>query len=211
MPHLPFGDAGFYARSGEVLELARRRTPPELRDEERKYLEIQFTPSRDRMGTIANTIGTAGSFLLALVAILVSLATGIGKQADEVISATETLQQTAAGCAEMPPRPTCTETRLQQQQARVEREQIEIKDIADRSLWQAFVGGFVLLGFLSGLASHLFNPIPSERALTDNDSIDEWEDVRTHYVWKRRPIILAFIFQGLATVFLALFATTELL
>jgi hypothetical protein len=133
-------------------------TPAEL-----AFLKDEFGPARDRMATLATTVGTTGSFLLVLVALLVSFATASGKEADELVAASEEASLLEQRCSEEEPTPDCTARKLQQAQDAVERERDQVSDLTDLNTAQAVAGGAALIGFLLSLGAHLTNPVAGPR------------------------------------------------
>jgi hypothetical protein len=189
-------EQGFTKYAEAVITDAKARSPQEVTADEEKFLTEEFDPARERMTSLASTVGTAGSFLLVLVALLVSFASGFNEQSDELVAASEKARLLAEGCSEEAASETCDTRRLEQQLAAVEREQRQLKDLGDLNVAQTVAGGAVLLGFLLGLAAHLTNPIPGPKPAGQNTrSVDAWDTAVDRLKVKRNWIIGSFLVQ----------------
>jgi hypothetical protein len=190
---------GFMNRSKNLLDGATT-----LSKEERTYLKDEFGPARSRMETMGATIGTAGSFLLVLVALLIGFAQGTNEQGDELVTAADEARTTALQCDPQQPSEACTREKIQQAVAKVQREEEQLGDLGRQSKTQAVVAGLALAGFLLGFCALLTNPIPGFEALkgTGDEGIQDWRNTRGRLKRKRNWIILSLIVQVVAIVFL---------
>lgn len=170
-----------------------------------EFLKSEFAPARDRMASLATTVGTTGSFLLAILALLVGFATGVGEESDELVAASEKASLLAAQCVEDTPSPECTTQKVEQAQAAVERERAQVSELQDLNTAQAVVGAAALLGFLFALGAHLTNPVPGPMAheppASGNDGrIAPWLDAVNRLKVKRRWIEAAGAAQAFGVI-----------
>jgi hypothetical protein len=191
------GEAGFYARAREIL---RDGTLCGYEDD---YLRKEFPDSRDRTTALAGTVGTAGSFLLALVAIVIAIASGVSEQSNKVVSAGNAATSVAAGCLAETQTPACTEQRVSEARQTLATAQARLEEIASLNQKNAIVGGFVVAAFLVGLLAQFSTPIPPI-----SSDVSAWNGVLVRYRIKRWMIISSLLFQ-LAAVAVLLYMAGE--
>ena len=188
--------------------LCENETPRStLSSEGYEFLKTEFAPARDRMASLATTVGTTGSFLLAILALLGGLATDVGKESDELVTASEKAFYWQRSVSRTPS-PECTEQKLGQAQAEVERERDQVSESAVLNAAQALVGAAALLGFLFSLGAHLTNPVPGPQAHVPPENnvdgrVQPWLNAVDRLKVKRHWIEAAGIAQaiGVAAVF----------
>lgn len=191
------GETGFYQRARQLLE---DRT--DLSVDEDTYLRAEFPSARDRTTALASTVGTAGSFLLALVAIVIAIASGVSEQSNKVITAGDAAAQLAAGCVEDMPSTACTDQKVMQAAAALDTAQARLEEIVSLNRKNAAVGALVLGAFLLGILAQFTTPIPP---LVKRDKL-LWNAVLDRYMLKRWMIIASLVLQLCAVVLLVYMA-----
>jgi hypothetical protein len=180
---------GFTTFADEALE-----SPP-LSDKEEKFLTAEFDGARERMTNLASTVGTAGSFVLVLVALLVGFANGAKDQSDKLLTASQSASLLAKGCSDQTPTASCNSTKLDQALQGVQNAQQRVQDVANLNKWQAVAGGLVLMGFLLGLGGILTNPVPGPKVGKEGNGVAAWNDAVDRLKLKRNWIIASLVFQ----------------
>jgi hypothetical protein len=161
----------------------------DLTDAQLAFLTEGFGEARDRMTTLASTIGTAGSFILVLVALLVGFATKTDAQSDQLVKATTTQSQLIRGCTGDDKPETCNSADIEAARAEVERAQVRLNRLGRLNRAQAVTGALVVVGFLLGLAALLTNPVPGPAAAAkDTKSVAAWKRALQRLKTKRRWI-----------------------
>jgi hypothetical protein len=156
------------------------------------------------MATLASTIGTAGSFLLVLVALLVGFSTNNDDQSDKLVHATTNLQQQLLGCSDKSSSGSCSGANVADAKAEVARAQRRLNQLGNLNRFEAVTGGLVVLGFLLGLAALLTNPVPGPAAQgRDVASIAAWKRAHERLKVKRRWIEASLAAQVLAILSIA--------
>lgn len=168
-----------------------------LTDEEHTFLKEGFDPARERMTNLASTIGTAGSFVLVLVALLVGFANGVNEESEKLVAASQAATLAAQGCsADDATSATCSQAKLEQALNNVQRAETRVSDLARLNKYQAAAGGFVMLGFLLGLAGLLTNPVVGPNAGEKNGTgVTAWKDAVDRLGTKRNWIIASLVAQ----------------
>jgi hypothetical protein len=146
--------------------------------EAQMFLAKEFDGARERMTNLASTVGTAGSFVLVLVALLVGFANGASEESSELVKASREATLLAQGCSDETPSAACDAAKLEQALQTVEERENRVDDLQRLNAWQAVAGGFVLAGFVFGIAGVLTNPVPGPEA-KKNDT-----KVGTKAAWK---------------------------
>jgi hypothetical protein len=197
--HLP--EQGFTKHANEALKEQDGSAKTVLSAGGFDFLKSEFGLARDRMATLATTVGTTGSFLLVLVALLVTFATASEKESDELVAASEKATLLAQRCSEDAPTAECTDRKLQQAQDAVRREREQVGDLRDLNVAQALTGAAALVGFLLSLGAHLTNPVAGPRAMVTPDAgqtdkrVAAWIAAVDRLKWKRRWIVWSFTAQ----------------
>jgi hypothetical protein len=187
---------GFVEEAAKALEEAGTGT---LTDEQHRFLTEGFNDARDRMTTLATHVGTAGSFILVLVALLVGFAAQTDAQSDKLIEATNKQTALFRGCTESATPQTCARAKIDEAEADVTRAQTRLNRLGDLNQAQAVTAGLVVLGFLLGLAALLTNPVPGPNAAKkDADGITAWRRALERLKTKRHWIIASLVAQLLA-------------
>jgi hypothetical protein len=135
-----------------------------------KFLAAEFNGARERMTNLASTVGTAGSFVLVLVALLVGFAKGATDEQSKLVDASKAATLVAEGCSDTPSA-ACTDKKVQQAVDAVTRQEQRVGDLQRLNQLQAAAGGFVLLGFVLGLAGVLTNAVPGPDAHQNEDNV----------------------------------------
>jgi hypothetical protein len=193
------GETGFYQRARDILR-------GELTEDEDKYLRAEFPSARDRTTALASTVGTAGSFLLALVAVVVAIASGVSEQSAKVITAGNAAATLAAGCTEDSTSAACTDQKVEQARQQLATAQARLEEIASLNEKNAAVGALVLAAFLLGIVAQFTTPVVPRTA-----SAGDWNDVLNRYQLKRWMIIVSLAFQLVAVGVLIYMALDVLL
>ena len=185
---------GFVEEAASAIEEATNTGS--LSDDQHAFLKDGFGDARDRMTTLASTVGTAGSFVLVLVALLVGFATQTDDQSDKLIKAVSKEAQLLRGCSGKASRGICKEANIALARGEVERAQLRLNRLGRLNRAQALTGGLVVVGFLLGLAALLTNPVPGPRAAGKNThSIDVWRRALERLKTKRRWIEASLVAQ----------------
>jgi hypothetical protein len=191
-----WGFRGYVELAAETLRSAAGRDPQKLEAKELTFLSGGFKDARDRMTTLATAVGTAGSFLLVLVALLVGFATKTNDQADKLVAASVAAGQLAEGCSDTPASAACSSAKLQEARADVERAQTRLNALGRLNRAQAVTGGLVMVAFLLGLAALLTNPVPGPNAADDGeDGVVAWSKALERLKTKRKWIIASLASQ----------------
>jgi len=196
---------GYVEHATGVLDNAEARNPCCLEAAERTFLENGFKDAADRMTALATAVGTAGSFVLVLVALLVGFATKADDQSDKLLGASNTEARLALGCSDKDSTMPCDEAKLEQAHADVERARSRLNALGVLNRYQAIAGGLVVLAFLLGLAALLTNPVPGLHAgETDARGVTAWRQALYRLKTKRYWIIASLVAQFGAIVSIAL-------
>ena len=167
-----------------------------LTKKEHNFLTKDFDGARERMTNMASTVGTAGSFVLVLVALLVSLANGVNSESDKLLAASQTAALGVQGCSDRTSSTVCDRAKLNQALASVRRAQKRVSDTGRLNKAQALAGGFVVIGFLLGLGGVLINPVPGPDAVeTDGNGVKAWRTANKRLKRKRNWIMASLVFQ----------------
>jgi hypothetical protein len=181
------GETGFYQSARDILNGGA------LSDAEEKYIRAEFPSARDRTNALAATVGTAGSFLLALVAIVVAIASGVSEQSAKVITAGNAAATLAAGCTAETPAASCTEQKVEQARQDLASARARLEEVANLNERNAIIGALVLIAFLLGLLAQFTTPVaPLAKTAA------EWDAVMDRYQLKRYMIIASLGFQLVA-------------
>jgi hypothetical protein len=97
---------------------------------------------------------------LVLVALLVGFAKGASDQSVKLVDASKAATLLTQGCSDKETSTACNQAKLNQALDTVKLEQQRVGDLGTLNQLQAAAGGFVLLGFLLGIAGILPNPVP---------------------------------------------------
>ena len=162
MPNWRF--RGYVEHAASVLRDAESRKPRHFEASERTFLEEGFKDAADRMTALATAVGTAGSFVLVLVALLVSFASQTDVQSDKLLGASNTEARLALGCSDKDSTLPCDAAKLEQAHADVEHARSRLDTLGALNRYQAITGALVVLAFLLGLAALLTNPVPGLHA-----------------------------------------------
>ena len=195
-------EQGFVKVANRALKDEAGNQKDTLSQNEFDFLTAEFGPARDRMAALATTVGTTGSFLLVLVALLVSFATGAAKESDELVAASEAQSLLAQRCSDDSTSPACSERRLQLAEDRIRRERDQVSELQDLNVAQAAAGAAALLGFLLSLGAHMTNPVagPASRAAPkageSDGGVGEWIAAVDRLTLKRRWIEAALIAEA---------------
>jgi hypothetical protein len=185
---------GFVEEAGKTLKDAT--AAGKLSDDQLAFLKDGFDDARDRMTTLATSVGTAGSFVLVLVALLIGFSTKTDEQSDQLIKATNTLTQRLSGCTEKSTSDTCNDAQIEQARDEVSRAQVRLNRLGRLNRAQTITGALVVTGFLLGLAALLTNPVAGPSAAgTDTDSIAAWKRALDRLKTKRWWIIASLCAQ----------------
>jgi len=195
------GEHGFFALANSTLEAADNRNPPHLEGPEHEFLTKEFPTARDRTNALASTVGTAGSFLLTLIALAVALAGGLTDKSAKLVEATNKSAQLAAHCSDQDQATRCSKLRTTQAAEAVKQAKDSFTETVTLTNRQALAGGLILIAFFLGLIAQLVNPVPGPRAhLQSANGIAEWKSLMDRYKIKRLWIIPSFGFQLAAGV-----------
>jgi hypothetical protein len=187
---------GYIEHAADALTAAERRASKRFDDNEHKFLTDGFADARDRMTTLASTVGTAGSFVLVLVALLVGFATKTDEHSDKLLAASNTEARLAQGCSDKSSTASCNAAKLEQAHADVERAGARLAELARLNRAQAITGGLVVVGFLLGLAALLTNPVPGpDAAEQGEDGVKAWRKAVDRLKTKRRWIEASLVAQ----------------
>jgi hypothetical protein len=182
------GMRGFTTYADEALQ------DDQLTQNELTFLKTEFNSARDRMTGFATTATTVGSLVLVLVALLVGFAKGTQDQSDKVLTASQNYDLLVANCTDKATDPACTEAKRQQALQSVENARNHVSDLSKLNKAQAIAAGFVLLGFLLGLAGILTNPVPGpDTAATGTKRFEAWRTAVERLNRKRNWIICALV------------------
>lgn len=168
-----------------------------LNAEQHEFLKEGFDGARERMTNLASTIGTAGSFVLVLVALLVGFANSVNEESDKLVAASQAATLAAQGCSDdAAASATCSQAKLQQALDNVGRAEQRVSDLTGLNEYQAAAGGFVMLGFLLGLAGLLTNPVVGPHASRkDQAGVTAWKNAVDRLGAKRNWIITSLVAQ----------------
>jgi hypothetical protein len=97
---------------------------------------------------------------LVLVALLVGFAKGASDESVKLVDASKAAALLTQGCSDKETSTACNQAKLNQALDTVKLEQQRVGDLGTLNQLQAAAGGFVLLGFLLGIAGILTNPVP---------------------------------------------------
>jgi hypothetical protein len=187
VPDLRF--RGYVEHAADVLKAARATSPAAFTAEQLKFLADGFKDAADRMTTLASAVGTSGSFILVLVALLVGFATNTNAQSDKLLTASNTQAQLALGCSGKASTTACDAAKLEQAQEEVRLARNRLEDLGRLNQAQAIAGAFVVAAFLLGLAAMLSNPVPGPDATKrDEASVNAWKKALDRLKVKRRWI-----------------------
>jgi hypothetical protein len=196
---------GYFAVARKAIDDAEERgwiTPSDL-----MFLKSEFEDALSRVNSIASTIGTAGSFLLALIAIAVSLTAGLNDKTSAVNRAADNTASVASRCVPASPSVQCTKLEIDHAVKDLNDAQGVLSQTSALTRWQAIGGFLILLGFFSALFSQLINPVLTPAAGRDDGSgISEWRRIILRYQWKRGLVLASFCLQGAAALIVVLIA-----
>jgi len=194
MPNWRF--RGYVEHAASVLRDAESRKPRHFEASERTFLEEGFKDAADRMTALATAVGTAGSFVLVLVALLVSFASQTDVQSDKLLGASNTEARLALGCSDKDSTLPCDAAKLEQAHADVEHARSRLDTLGALNRYQAITGALVVLAFLLGLAALLTNPVPGLHAgETDAAGVTAWRQALERLKTKRYWIIASLAAQ----------------
>jgi hypothetical protein len=187
-----------------VIRTAENRNPHTFTEGEQRFLDDGFKDAADRMTAIATAVGTAGSFVLVLVALLVGFATSTSDQSNKLVTASNKEAQLLRGCSEKAQKAPCNATKLEQAHAEVEMARQRLSDLGRLNQAQAITGGLVVVAFLLGLAALLTNPVPGpDGSGKGHASVLAWRRALERLKTKRRWIQASLLFQIGAIVSIA--------
>ena len=200
---------GYFAVASSAIDFAEANG--EIKPNDLKFLTDEFKGALDRVNSIASTIGTAGSFLLALVAVAVSLTTGLHDKTGAVTKAADATAQLAQGCLPANASPACTKIQLDHAVRDVNSAQQALTQTSTLTTWQAIAAFLILLAFLAALLSQLINPVMTPAAKGGHPSgISDWRRILNRYEAKRALVLLSFCLQTAAAAFIVVIALTVL-
>ncbi len=152
-------EQGFVKVANRALKDEAGNQKDTLSQNEFDFLTAEFGPARDRMAALTTTVGTTGSFLLVLVALLVSFVTGAANESDELVATSEAQSLLAQRCSDDSSSPACSDLRLQFAEDRIRRELDQVSELQDLNVAQSAAGAAALLGFVLSLGAHMTNPV----------------------------------------------------
>jgi hypothetical protein len=155
LPGFGLGEHGFFRLAKSTLETASNRSPPDLTEPEHAFLTKEFPTARDRTNALASTVGTAGSFLLTLIALAVALAGGLTDKSAKVVEATNKSAQLALGCSDQDQRTECSKLRVTNAATAAKEAQDSFSETVTLTNRQALAGGLILIAFFLGLIAQL--------------------------------------------------------
>jgi hypothetical protein len=197
---------GFTAYADAVLE------DGSLRADEQQFLAREFDGARERMTNLASTVGTAGSFVLVLVALLVSFANGVRDESDKQTAAAQSEALLNAGCGEKSDTERCLPRRAAQAGANKDDAKKRVDHLNALNKTQAIIGVCVLLGFVLGLAGVVINPVRGPDAVADSEgkaheaTVEGWKAAVGRLKRKRNCIGAALLVQGAGMVAIVVLA-----
>jgi hypothetical protein len=187
---------GYVEHAAAAVSDAGKRNPKKFEACEHKFLTDGFKDAADRMTGLASAVGTAGSFVLVLVALLVGFATKRDEQSDKLLAASISETQVAQGCSDKSSSDACNAAKLKQAHAEVERARDRLNTLGRLNSAQAITGGLVVVAFLLGLAALLTNPVPGPKAADDGEEgISAWSKALERLKTKRRWIEASLVAQ----------------
>ena len=183
-----------------------------LRADEQQFLAREFDGARERMTNLASTVGTAGSFILVLVALLVSFANGVRDEADKQTTAAQSERLLKAGCGEKSDTAKCLPLRAKLAGDNKAGAQKRVDHLNALNGTQAIIGLCVLLGFVLGLVGVVINPVRGpdavahEKGTADEATVTGWKMAVGRLKRKRNYIGLALAVQCVGMGFIVLLA-----
>jgi hypothetical protein len=168
---------------------------------EHDFLTKEFDGARERMTGLAGTVGTAGSVVVALVAVLVGFAAGANEQQDKLTDATNKQALLLQHCGGDTTTPACDATEREQARGEVDKANQRVNQLTDLNKTQAAAGILVTFGFMLALGGVLTNPVPGPESVGRGElSVQAWREAVERLNVKKRWIMGSIAAQSLAIV-----------
>jgi hypothetical protein len=173
-----------------------------LSPQEQEFLTREFDGARERMTNLASTVGTAGSFVLVLVALLISFANGVREASTKQTAAEQ--KEALLGCLD---KAACRDLRKSQASDNAQSAKTRVHRLQLLNANQAIIGACVMLGFVFGLFGVLTNPVRGPDADGgDKRAIAAWKTAVGRLNLKRNWIVAALLVQAVGVFFILILA-----